>query len=261
VPLQVTSASNSYFTGGGNVGIATTGPTEKLELGSGANLKLFAGNLTVGNLSAPTPSAVAASGGTLASGTYYYKVTALNDLGETTASTEVSATVDGTTTNAVTVSWTAIPGATKYRVYGRASGAQDQYWETTDTSVTDTGSAGFAATVPTENTTGGDIIIASDLTVNGAITGITTLTTSSDATIGGNIDMADGKWIGLDATSGRIVFDEVPAGTDELEIMAAKVGIGIATPAELLHVDGGGQAPGLRLTPMSPVVIPRALNS
>lgn len=32
VPLQVTSASNSYFTGGGSVGIGTTGPTKKLHV-------------------------------------------------------------------------------------------------------------------------------------------------------------------------------------------------------------------------------------
>ena len=97
-------------------------------------------------------TATATTGGTLTSGTYYYRVTAIDlDGGETTASSEVSATVDGVTTNAITISWTTVAGAVKYRVYGRATGAQDQYWETTSTSYTDTGTAGTSGSVPTLN--------------------------------------------------------------------------------------------------------------
>ena len=102
------------------------------------------------------PSGVTASPsatpGTLAAGTYYYVVTALDGVGETVASAEVSATIDGSTNTAVDISWNAVPGAVKYRVYGRASGAQDQYWETTTTSFTDDGTAGTAGTPPTSNT-------------------------------------------------------------------------------------------------------------
>lgn len=97
-------------------------------------------------------SASATDGGSLTSGTYYYVVTALNNNGETVASAEVSADVDGSSTTAVEVSWNSVPGATKYRVYGRASGAQDTYWETTSTTFTDTAGAGTSGTPPGSNT-------------------------------------------------------------------------------------------------------------
>jgi len=85
-------------------------------------------------------SASAVAGGTLADGTYYYKVTALDNIGETKGSSEVSATTSSAAGNqSVKVSWTSTPGASKYRVYGRATGAQDRYWETTSTSLTDNG--------------------------------------------------------------------------------------------------------------------------
>ena len=96
-------------------------------------------------------SAAAAAGGSLADGTYYYRVTALDGVGETIGSAEVNATTSGTD-NSVTISWTAVTGAAKYRVYGRASGAQDQYWETTSTSYTDDGTDGTSGTVPTTTT-------------------------------------------------------------------------------------------------------------
>jgi len=62
--------------------------------------------------------------GSLASGTtYYYVLTALTALGETSSSAEVSAAA--TSTGAISLSWTASTGATAYRVYrGTASGAE-----------------------------------------------------------------------------------------------------------------------------------------
>jgi len=107
-----------------------------------------------------TPSGVTAAatdtGGTLAAGTYYYRISALDSWGqETKASDEVSATVDGSTTTKIKITWNSVTGAVKYRVYGRAQGAQDQYWEVVAGAAKpefiDDGTAGTAGT-PIENT-------------------------------------------------------------------------------------------------------------
>jgi uncharacterized LabA/DUF88 family protein len=129
----------------GNVGIGTTGPQQKLTLGSGSN---YATEMAVPS----SPAATATTGGTLTAGTYYYKVVATDGVGTTTGSSEVSCTVDGTTTNACQISWTAVTGASSYRIYGRATEAQNQYWTSASSPYTDTGTAGTAGTVPTVNT-------------------------------------------------------------------------------------------------------------
>ncbi len=93
-------------------------------------------------------TAVATTGGTLAPGTYYYRVAARsNDY--SAASPEVSVVVDGTN-NAVQISWTGVPGANYYYIYGRTSGAQDMSWfvDRFTLSYTDTGTAGTPDTPP-----------------------------------------------------------------------------------------------------------------
>ena len=64
------------------------------------------------------------SGGTLAAGTYYYKVTALDGAdGETTASNEISATVSAS--GKVTLTWNFVPNAQSYNIYrGTAPGTE-----------------------------------------------------------------------------------------------------------------------------------------
>jgi hypothetical protein len=98
-----------------------------------------------------TPAGVAATamsgGGSLAAGTYYYKVAARVGAGQTnkansTVSPKVSATIAAGTTGGVTISWTPVVGADDYIVYGRASGAENIYWKTTNPYLTDTGAAG-----------------------------------------------------------------------------------------------------------------------
>lgn len=115
---------------------------------------------TIG-LAALTGLAAAASttGGTLAAGSYYYKVTALNAAGETAGSTEVSVTTTGST-GSVSLTWNA-PGnpatqpITGYRIYrGTSAGGESVYFTSTTNSFTDTGAAGTAGTVPSSNTTG-----------------------------------------------------------------------------------------------------------
>ena len=73
-------------------------------------------------LNAPT---TASTGGTLAAGTFGYRVSALSAAGESLPCTEVTVVVPaGTATNTVTVTWPLVLGATGYRVYGRSVGAE-----------------------------------------------------------------------------------------------------------------------------------------
>lgn len=101
-----------------------------------------------------TPSG---TGGTMAAGTYYYRVTALNAWGETLGSIEQSATVPGGGTGSVAITWTPPAGTvTGYRIYrGASTGSQDTYYTDAASPFTDTGAAGTAGTVPTANTTAG----------------------------------------------------------------------------------------------------------
>lgn len=65
------------------------------------------------------------SDGALPAGTYYYQVTAMDDVGETLASAEGFGVAGGaTTTNRMRLHWSVVPGATNYRVYGRSTGAE-----------------------------------------------------------------------------------------------------------------------------------------
>lgn len=106
-------------------------------------------------LELPAPTGVIAfpaPGGTLPAGTYYYRVVASDGIGTTIGSVEVSCTIDGLGAKSCGIMWSAVAGATSYRVYGRVS-PQNQYWTTTTTSYRDDGTAGTSGSVPTENTT------------------------------------------------------------------------------------------------------------
>jgi hypothetical protein len=100
------------------------------------------------NAPSATPSA---SGGTLATGTYYYKVTAIIGGVETIASWEASAAVTGPT-GSVNLSWGAVTGASQYKVYrSTTSEAQDTRIKTTAaTSYVDNGTTEGAATPPAQ---------------------------------------------------------------------------------------------------------------
>lgn len=68
-----------------------------------------------------------ATGGVLLDDTtYYYRVSALNAAGHTAASVEVSGRTDagGGDTNQLVINWQPIAGATGYKIYGRAAGAE-----------------------------------------------------------------------------------------------------------------------------------------
>jgi hypothetical protein len=116
----------------------------------------------------PTPTSVslsaATTGGTLAAGTYYYRVSAIDAYGETLASAEISVTTTGTTST-VTVNWSAVAGATGYKIYGRATGAELFLAKVgAVTSWTDAGSITPAGALPAgyKKDNGGTNIEASD---------------------------------------------------------------------------------------------------
>ena len=96
----------------------------------------------------PTPEGLTAApaSGSLAAGTYAYRVTARRLVGSglqgrSSASAEVSATISS---GGVRLTWTPVTDAQEYVVYGRG-----QYWVTTSASFTDTGSGGTAGNPPT----------------------------------------------------------------------------------------------------------------
>lgn len=95
------------------------------------------------------------SGGALAAGTYYYKVTAVNEYGETIASNEVSATIAGT--GHVTLDWNDVAGASGYKVYRSTSTGNEKFLKSVVNS-THTDQGADATTLiapPGTNTTGG----------------------------------------------------------------------------------------------------------
>lgn len=124
----------------------------------GKNLPVGAAAVSVGVIFPATHSSgngintvVAAGGGTLAAGTYYYVMTFVNALGESSSGVaEKTVTVDGATTTAATISFFGIgdPDAWRRRVYrGRSAGDYDGYYDLplnssadfTDTGATFTG--------------------------------------------------------------------------------------------------------------------------
>ncbi|RKY29583.1 MAG: hypothetical protein DRP74_08595, partial [Candidatus Omnitrophota bacterium] len=149
----VVSQDNTMAIMGGNVGVGTTTPAAKLtvtqsgtgdivnlydssnkvfqvadggEITAWRNATLTGGNLTVGPLSSPSNLSVAtsSSSGSCATGTtYYYRVTAVNSNGETLGCAEVSTSTGDAT--ALDVSWSAVAGATGYKVYRHTSSISD----------------------------------------------------------------------------------------------------------------------------------------
>lgn len=119
------------------------------------------------SLAAPSGlSEALAAGGSLSTGvTVYYKITAFNWSGETTASSEVSASPSGGNLS-VALSWSALTGVSGltgfgafcagFKIYrGTSSNGENKLVATvanTATGYTDTGAAGTTATPPVSNT-------------------------------------------------------------------------------------------------------------
>jgi hypothetical protein len=105
------------------------------------------------------PTLTTASGGSLSVTTYYYVVTALGAWGETLGTEAPKATTSSKKT--ITVSWTAYPSATGYRIYrGTSAGGETGYipltvgtavtgWASPWTSYTDSGATLTSGSPPT----------------------------------------------------------------------------------------------------------------
>lgn len=108
----------------------------------------------------------AAAGGTFAAGAYFWKVTTLIAGGiESVGSNEVTATLS--LNQQQPINWSAVTGATGYRVYrGVAAGAENVLVATLGTVVTytDTGIAGTAATTPPATAPVAGIVVARAVT-------------------------------------------------------------------------------------------------
>src|SRR6185437_6324093 len=107
-----------------------------------------------------TSSATATTGGTLAAGTYYYKVTAYSNLGESLASNEISQATTGAAST-VTLSFAAVPNAIGYRIYrSTASGIE--------TLVATIPAQGFAGSLIDTGTAAGAILMPASTIISAA---------------------------------------------------------------------------------------------
>lgn len=97
-------------------------------------------------LSAPAGST---AGGTLAAGTYWYRVSAVVGGVEGLACLEQSGTVASGSTGSVALSWTAVASATAYKIYGRTQGAEQLLTSQAGTTYTDTNAATPSGALPT----------------------------------------------------------------------------------------------------------------
>lgn len=156
-------------------------------------------------LAAPTQNAPSTSttGGTLAAATYYYKVSALNAQGETLPSNEQSQITTGTTSSN-TINWTAVTGATSYRIYrGTSTGAQNVYYTSAagTTSFLDTGAAATSGTVATVNMTGS----GADVNIKGGEYMFTAEGTVGGSTISLQIKTSNGTYVDISIYAGSAV--------------------------------------------------------
>lgn len=121
---------------------------------AGAELNIYCG----GNLLAPTNLSVEYGSGewNRSTGEYWWKVTALNANGETIGSNEVDFPMTDLG-NSAALSWTAVPGATSYKLYRSTSSGGEStspalVANPSTNSYTDTGTATTSGAVPGMNT-------------------------------------------------------------------------------------------------------------
>ena len=134
-----------------------------------SSLNLAAG--TVSSVSTPGAPTLTPSdtGGSLANGsTYNYRISAINSVGETVPGSEgTAATVVGPF-GSISVTWSAVSGATGYRIYGRTTGSEQLLATVignSSTQFTDDGSLTPSGAIPGSNTTAGSLV-AMTLTSN-----------------------------------------------------------------------------------------------
>lgn len=149
------------------------------------------------------------SGGSLATATYYYKVTAIGSFGETTPATEVNSGARTGPSASCALDWADVTGASSYRVYiGTSSNGQTGYFETTTSSFSHTTQTGLiTGTIPTVNTATNKI-------------GEVRLTTTTDTIV--NVD---------DAKTRKALADHDYIGQYFVSALNAKTGAGVSLPS------------------------------
>ncbi len=131
--------------------VANKNDTVRYRNASGESVTALVVGVQLGAPAQPA-SSTATTGGTLAAATYSYRVSAVVDGIETTASTAKTQVTTGATST-VTVDWTAtaVPAATAHKVYGRTGGSELLMGTVNmpTTTFLDTGSVTPAGALPT----------------------------------------------------------------------------------------------------------------
>jgi hypothetical protein len=177
-----------------------TTDTALYTVASGQSVKIAHGVLCNVTATMPAPvltlGATSTTGGTLAAGTYYWKVSALNAVGETLASNEVTATTTGTTSSQP-LSWTAVAGAVSYNIYrGTTPGGENVKYNTASTSFMDTGAAGTTASPVTSQTTATPVVVFLSILKSGGTIGDNTHRVVSSYSLAANDSLSLKDYLG-----------------------------------------------------------------
>ncbi len=195
------------------------------------NSRVGIGSLaTPGTLSLST----ATTGGSLAASTqYYFVVTAIDGSGgQTPTSPENSITTgNSTSTNTITVSWSAIAGATNYYVYyGTTAGGETHYFSTNTASFTMTTTSGSTSVTSLPSLSNA---YADRLTANTSI--FQSLSNSSSAF---QIQNASGSVLFNVDTTGNNVTIGVTGGTGSVLIQSGSGSINLSGPTYTTSTEG-----------------------
>jgi len=123
--------------------------------------------LDISSAGTPTATSATSGGSCLDSTPYYYKVTALNDNGETIGTSQFTVTTgaSGTNVNLITVAWSTVTGATGYKIY-RSTENNDWDGDANDSWVD--GRVVAAPTVTYQDNCSGDTASLTPPTANGS---------------------------------------------------------------------------------------------
>lgn len=234
------NATNKFFwvTWNGNLGfqasnlqLSTTGPAPYLYLNG---INGYPGQpylkTSTAELGAPTLAVSnAATGGTIAAGTYYFKITYVNAAGETTGSTEQSTTTTGSTSTVTVTAPGARYSAFGYQIYEGATSGSEKILVPTSSYCTlsaptysnnavcaPTSNAVFTSfptagslAPPTTNTTGGAYIDSFAPAADGLGMFLASGAPGADAPIGSGLVLPGGT--GVNLTSGATTIAQTLA--------------------------------------------------